>query len=82
MKSILVVLFICICACFCTSCIERNTVYNFKGGVIVEKRANAGQLLFEVRYKAALLNGKEYRLVKFNAPAEEFRKFNVGDTIK
>lgn len=71
-----------------SSCTPINSVSNFEGSVVVEKKIYKNQLGEPISYiytiREAVNNGRgpSYRIVSFEVVEYEYDLYNVGDTIK
>lgn len=71
-----------------SGCVPINSVKNFEGSVVVEKRIYKNQLgdpfsyVYVVRETVNNGRGPSYRIVSLEVVEYEYNLYNVGDTIK
>ena len=71
-----------------SSCTPINSIENFKGSVVVEKKVLENQLgksisyIYTIRETVNGRRGPSYRIVSFEVVKYEYDLYNIGDTIK
>lgn len=71
-----------------SGCTPINSIENFKGSVVVEKKIYKNQLgepisyIYTIRETVNGRRGLSYRIISFEVVEYEYDLYNVGDTIK
>lgn len=85
-----IIIFISLLGFLLSGCvpISFNSIENFKGSVVVEKKIYKNQLgepisyIYTIRETVNGRRGPSYRIVSFEVVEYEYDLYNVGDTIK